>query len=297
MKTKVTTKRPTTLRGRVKRHARLAVVPHRENQFRPHLIRWYGIMVLLVVVSITLGGSLWQKGQILGVEASITSTDLLNDTNNERQKGGEQPLHYSEQLAAAAFLKAQDMFRQQYWAHTAPDGTTPWHWFAQAGYNYASAGENLAKNFTSTDTVIAAWMASQKHRENILNTDFKDVGFAVMDGMLDGRQTTIIVALYGQPTSAVAGASVPAPLTFAPDDGLSPISRFGVALQSMAPMTLGSILLLLVGTVVALFTHAYRRQLPRPIRESWRYHHGAYKAIGLTAIIVAVITLYSGGQI
>ncbi len=292
------TKKPAkneAIHKRVKRHAKLAVVPHAANGFRPHLVRWYGVTAMLIVAFVAFASSHASTGSILGVQANITSIDLLADTNAERAKVGEEPLAYNEQLSSAAFLKAQDMLNQQYWAHVAPDGTTPWQWFAKVGYNYAYAGENLAKNFTSTNTTVAAWMESVHHRENILNKNYKDVGFAVVDGVLDGKQTTLIVALYAAPTSAVAGATSTA--VSAPTDGLGLLSRVGVAFQSMSPAVLGSVVLLLIGVFVALLAHSYRKRLPVALQRSWRYHHGAYKAVGLTAFAVVLVALYSGGQI
>lgn len=294
------TKKPAqrqAIHKRVHRHAKLAVVPHVSNQFRPHLVRWYGLAAIFVVVFVAFAASNFSSsGTVLGTKANVTALGLLNDTNTERTRQGEEALRYDEQLSSAAFLKAQDMFKQQYWAHTAPDGTTPWKWFGEAGYNYAFAGENLAKNFTTTQATVTAWMASTHHRENILNPQYSDVGFAVMDGILNGKQTTIVVALYGTPASAVAGvaAQTSASGESAP---LSVVARFGVALQSMTPAMLGSIALLFGGAVVALVAHAYRKQLPVAVRRSWRYHHGLYKSVGLMTVAIVLVALYSGGQI
>lgn len=283
---------------RVTRRAKLAVVPHAANDFHPHMVRWYGIAGMLLIAVVAFASShLATNTSILGVKANITALELLDDTNAERTKQGEKPLQYNEQLSTAAYLKARDMFAKQYWAHTAPDGTTPWHWFAEAGYDYADAGENLAKNFTTTEATVAAWMASTHHRENILNINYKDVGFAVMDGTLDGQQTTLIVALYGAPISAVAGATNMANTTAATGNDSSVIARLGSAVQSMTPAVLGSVVLLVAGVLVALVAHAYRRRLPLAVKRSWRYHHGLYKALGLASAVVMIVALYSGGQI
>lgn len=280
---------------RAKRHVKLATWPHAANQFRPHVVRWYGIVGILAVVFVAFGTSNMQmNGTVLGTKANIATVELLNDTNAERAKKNETALKFNEKLSNAAFLKAQDMFKQQYWAHTAPDGTTAWHWFANAGYNYAYAGENLAKNFATADATVAAWMASQRHKDNILNPNYTDVGFAVVDGALNNKPTTLIVALYGRPAAAVAGVATQAP---AVNSDIGTITRFGVALKSMTPALLGSLIILLTSAVIALGAHAYRRRLPVSLRRSWRYHHGLYKAVGLTSVAVMLVALYSGGQI
>lgn len=300
MKKTKTTRSPLSVHKHVRHHVKMAVVPHRANQFRPHVVRWYGLTVLAVLVGVLFFGSnLASTGSVLGTRATIGTTDLLRDTNVQRAHGHESPLKLNDELSRAAFMKAQDMFKQQYWAHVAPDGTTPWAWFAKVGYNYAYAGENLAKNFPSADATVAAWMASPMHRANILNTHYTDVGFAVVDGQLDGKQTTLVVALYGDPVASAQVAGVTTiPKTDAPLIGATSVmTQFGMLLQSMTPATLSSVVLLLFGAVVALIAHTYRRQLPTAVRRSWKYHHGLYKAIGLTSFAIMIVGLYSGGQI
>ncbi len=292
------TKRP--IHHKVHRHLKLTFVPHVANQFRPHLVRSYGILVILGLVGAAFVASNPQlaESSVLGSQATVSSEQLLDDTNAERTNQQLQPLAYNETLAAAAFLKAQDMFKEQYWAHTSPKGATPWQWFAEAGYNYAYAGENLAKNFTTADAAVTAWMGSPDHRKNILNAQYTEVGFAVADGVLNGKHAKLIVALYGAPAApTVAGALAPQSVSPAGPAALSPITRFGVAVQSMTPAVLGSVVLLLFAALVAIATHAYRHRLPKPVRMSWRYHHGLYKSVGLTAVAVVLVALYSGGQI
>ncbi|CAG8754041.1 18188_t:CDS:2, partial [Dentiscutata erythropus] len=41
-----------------------------------------------------------------------------------------------------------------------------------------SAGENVAEGYSDEKSVMAGWMASPGHRDNILNPGFKDAGFA-----------------------------------------------------------------------------------------------------------------------
>jgi uncharacterized protein YkwD len=44
------------------------------------------------------------------------------------------------------------------------------------GYNWQTAGENIATGFTTPRQVVAAWMASPDHCRNILDPNFRDVG-------------------------------------------------------------------------------------------------------------------------
>ena len=57
-------------------------------------------------------------------------------------------------LNEAAQLKAQDMFRYNYWAHTSPRGVEPWKWLGDVGYTYSIAGENLAKNYPTAVATV-----------------------------------------------------------------------------------------------------------------------------------------------
>lgn len=294
---KPTTKKNTTLRHKAHKLARNAVVPHAKNHYRPYLVRRHGLVALIALVSLLqFGYNFMQTGSVLGQATDITQQRLLAVTNQERLKQGAGSLRLNTELDNAAQAKADDMFAQQYWAHTAPNGVTPWQWFDQAGYKYEHAGENLAKGFSSTNGVVLAWMESPEHRKNLLDTQFRDVGFAVKQGILDGKETTIIVALYGTPESGAGIVDAPKVLA-AVDSQMGPISRFGVGLQSMTPAALGSILLLLVALVVALVAHAYRKKLPKQLRISWYRHHGLYKAVGISCVVLLLVAMYSGGQV
>lgn len=279
----------------------MTFVPHKANQYRPHLIRSYGlVVVLLLIIGVQGTYNFAKTGSVLGVQASITSDQLLNDTNNQRVESKLPTLKLNSQLSQAAYLKANDMFQSQYWAHISPSGVTPWHWFNAAGYNYDYAGENLAKNFTTADAATTAWMASTEHRANILGAHYTDVGFAVVTGVLQGQNTVLIVALFGDPASqgtpAVAGVQTKN-LNAAPPQSINIITRVGMAVQSLTPAALGSAFLMIIVAGVALAAHFYRRKLPKALQQSWYRHHGVLKAAGTMSLLLVVVVLYGGGQI
>ncbi len=99
------------------------------------------------------------------------------------------------------------MLAKGYWAHVAPDGTEPWDFFKAVGYKYRYAGENLARDFNSASGAVEGWMASPSHRENMLSPKYKEIGVAVIEGNLNGREATIVVQLFG--TLASEPAVVP----------------------------------------------------------------------------------------
>jgi len=278
---------------------KLALWPHKANHYRPHLVRRQGLSIVLAFM--VMGHMLYNigtGGSVLGARTTMTDAQLLTATNTEREKYGFEKLGLNDKLAQAAALKAQDMFEKQYWAHESPDGVTPWHWIQQTEYGYDYAGENLAKNFHTAESTVTAWMASSEHRANLLSAQYSDVGFAVVEGMLDGQATTLVVALYGHEVTQSAPAPLETTTTSAPiDQSLSPIARLGVAIQSLSPAALGSVVVLFFVAMVALAAHGYRKKLPKKLQQSWYRHHGLMKASGLISLSIVVLVLYSGGQI
>lgn len=292
-----TTRARRSAHRKVTHHAKQLLVPHRHNKYQPHLVRKTGLIaVIALVFAVQVFYNLSTGGIVLGGESNVTTERLLDLTNKERARYHQSALQFDDKLADAATFKAEDMFKENYWAHTSPGGATPWQWFGKADYSYSYAGENLAKDFKTAESVMSAWMNSPEHRKNILSNNYTDIGFSVTNGELNGKATTLVVAMYGAPKSGVTLATQPAVLA-ATDNNQSLMTQFGRHLQSMTPVALSSILLLLTTAIVAGVAHLYRKQLPKPLRVSWRKHHGLYKAAGMTCLAVIFIALYSGGQI
>ena len=134
---------------------------------------------------------------VLGVSSDVSTQELMILTNEKRQDNGLGALTIDDRLSQAAAGKASDMFNKDYWAHNAPDGTTPWSFIKGAGYNYIYAGENLARGFKSAQDVVNAWMASPEHRQNMLSSSYQNVGFAVATGKLTGEDTILVVEMLG----------------------------------------------------------------------------------------------------
>lgn len=175
-------------------------IPRQSNNHRSKLLHNKSIFVIIIslfLLQIVIVPVKNNFPQILGTTTNISSQELLLLTNKARQENGLSPLVMNEALSRAAQLKGTDMLKKNYWAHYAPDGTTPWFFFNQVGYQYAYAGENLARGFTATDDIVKAWMTSPAHRENVLSPKYRDVGFAVIEGNLGGEKTLLVVELFG----------------------------------------------------------------------------------------------------
>lgn len=174
--------------------------PQESNNHRPKILHLSSLIIavfLILIATIPFSFTREKYPYVLGVSSSITHEELLELTNQEREKIGVNPLRLDPDLSSAASMKALDMFERDYWSHTAPDGTTPWSFIKQAGYDYVYAGENLARGFSNANDVVAAWMASSDHRENMLSGNFQDVGFAVEEGNLAGEDTILVVEELG----------------------------------------------------------------------------------------------------
>lgn len=185
------------------------IYPHFHNQHRPYAIRHQALFIFVTLVALTqiIANALVGDPKILGYATNITKSDIVKLTNQERASAGITTLRENSLLDQAAALKAADMFKKDYWAHFAQDGTTPWYFFGQVGYKYTWAGENLARDFQTSGGVVAGWMASTAgHRENVLNKNFTEIGVAVKNGILQGEETTLVVQLFARPVSYTAAA-------------------------------------------------------------------------------------------
>lgn len=184
--------------------------PQRSNNHRPRLLHpdaflvYATLSVFFVVGMLSLTRLSQKVGDVLGFSSTITPAEVIVQTNLQREKLGLPPLISNKALNEAALAKAQDMMSKQYWAHTAPDGTQPWTFFKQFKYEYSVAGENLARDFGNTSDMVNAWMDSPTHRANIIHNKYTEIGIAVVDGKLNGIETTLVVQFFGTPAQQAA---------------------------------------------------------------------------------------------
>lgn len=188
-------------------------IPHPKTHEKAHLLSWhflaiYVLLFMLLRVSFDLA-NIYQPG-VLGINSNIGTQQIIEDTNKERQKQNLPLLRENKALSQAAYLKAQNMFEENYWAHFSPSGKDPWGFILGSGYKFSYAGENLAKNFYNSSDVVSAWMDSPTHRDNILNSNYQDIGIAVVEGTLGGQKTTLVVQMFGKTYEAVAAIPPPA---------------------------------------------------------------------------------------
>jgi len=191
----------------VKLHWHHFFVPHEKNNHRAFLLQpsFIGLFIAVYLLNQSFIKLLTMaRPGVLGYSSEITAQKVYEDTNTQRLKQNLAPLHYNPKLSESATKKGEDMFKNNYWAHNSPDGTTPWDFFRAQGYEYSIAGENLAKDFYDTDTMMKAWMNSPTHRENIMNPKYQEIGIGVVNGVLNGVKTTLVVQHFGTPIDPMA---------------------------------------------------------------------------------------------
>lgn len=187
-------------------------LPHPKTHNRAYLISKKALLVyllLFVMMQLSFAGISRSKPGVLGITSDIEQPDLITLTNQERAQNGLLPLKENHELDVAATAKAQNMFQENYWAHFAPSGKSPWDFIHGSGYQFTYAGENLARNFTNSQDIMTAWMNSPSHKENIVNTHYQEIGIAVVDGTLLGQKTTLVVQEFGTPVEALAENNTP----------------------------------------------------------------------------------------
>lgn len=110
--------------------------------------------------------------------STVTQFELqvVELTNQERQKAGVAPLSIDTPLMNAAREKSQNMKDYNYFSHTSPNLGSPFDRLKALGISYRAAAENIAKGQSSPEEVVKSWMNSQGHRENILNEQFTHIG-------------------------------------------------------------------------------------------------------------------------
>lgn len=198
------------------RHLHHQVLPHLHEDGQEHQAHGLSLLALFVYLQIfVLSGVGFyiikaKAPAILGA-ATFGADQIISLTNAKRAENGLPALAFNSQLAQAAAGKASNMFAENYWAHFAPSGKTPWNFITGAGYKYVYAGENLARDFSDAPSVVNAWMNSPSHRSNLLDKNFKEIGVAVADGTLTGVSGILVVQMFGTPVSGVAAASTTAP--------------------------------------------------------------------------------------
>ena len=109
-------------------------------------------------------------------QLSAYEQQVVDLTNAERAKNGLPSLKVDNNLSKVAREKSSDMQRNNYFSHQSPTYGSPFDMMKQFGITYKSAGENIAMGQKTPNEVVQAWMNSEGHRANILNSSYTHIG-------------------------------------------------------------------------------------------------------------------------
>lgn len=199
---------------RVKDH----FIPHTGNKYHPHILRHRSLIGMSAILVAVKAFAFLIPLMIPGASYAdtlpakpITNTAIVEGANTARVAAGLTKLVTDQRLALAAQTKAEDMVKNGYFSHTAPNGETALDLIRKTDYPVHYAAENLAVHFVKADDVQQGWMDSPTHRLNIMDPRYQDIGVGVANGYFEHQETTFVVELMGSPiekkTTPVASLS------------------------------------------------------------------------------------------
>ena len=132
------------------------------------------------------------------VEPNDIEKRAFEQTNSMRVKSGLAPLAWDGELCRMARVHSESMSRLGFFSHITPEGKQLRDRARLVGIlRYAVLGENIAYNQGFADPgafAVERWMQSEKHRANILSTEFRAMAigsFVAADGSVYLTQTFI----------------------------------------------------------------------------------------------------------
>lgn len=195
---------------------------------------WTASLVGLLMVGCQEGALPLAPDSVTGVDASAVTVpcsnpvdceeldqQLIDAINVERLKAGVGPLKRNASLTAIADFYACRMIDGGFFDHVDPEeGSTVDYRAVVFGYAFAKIGENLAAGQSTVEEAVHNWMQSPKHRANMLDPAFTEIGVAVKDG---GEYRRYWVQEIGRPLSAGLESRPPPPTSqrTPPDDAAS----------------------------------------------------------------------------
>lgn len=110
--------------------------------------------------------------------------ELINKARSQGRKCGDEyneavePLVWNELLERLAYNHSHDMVENNFFDHTGSDGRTLGDRLDSTGYSWGISAENIGLGYSDEKTLIAEWLNSHDHCQNIMNGVFTEVGVA-----------------------------------------------------------------------------------------------------------------------
>lgn len=139
-------------------------------------------------------------------DIDVLKTNVIELTNEVREKEGLKPLLVSDTLSISAQSKSDHMVTHDYFSHIGPQGETFSTFLKNTDFIYDKAGENLALGKDDMSLVMKQWLASKKHRKNIVDSRFDHIGIGIAQKN-DG--TYAITQHFGRERNRAALPAIP----------------------------------------------------------------------------------------
>jgi uncharacterized protein YkwD len=111
---------------------------------------------------------------------SLDADKARDMINAYRKSKGLRPLKLNVTLTEAAKAHSRDLAKWDRISHYGSDGSNPWDRVKRVGYPAKLAAENVGTGQISIDEVIKGWQSSPGHNKNLLLTDAKEMGIALV---------------------------------------------------------------------------------------------------------------------
>lgn len=115
---------------------------------------------------------------ILALVLIMNNQDIVMVINQYRGFNHLPALQTSQTLEKTTEYRVNDMVNSNYFAHNKFSNI-----LEIFNVNFKIAGENIAKGYDNESKLVDAWMASPKHRKQILDKRFKYIGVSNQDGI------------------------------------------------------------------------------------------------------------------
>lgn len=128
-------------------------------------------------------------------------SQVLSLINQARASNGLPALQRNQALSSAAYVHSRDMACRDFVDHIGSDGSRWYQRITAQGYGYTKASENIYVGNPQfggdPNGAYTWWMNSQIHRDNILNTEMKEVGigYAYSPDSSYGGYYTVVFAI------------------------------------------------------------------------------------------------------
>ncbi len=164
------------------------------KQFLPHPREFARRLspLLLAIALAAAGLSGRAQAEALTNCSAASVEDALRQINEARARGavcrrsGEvataAPVQWSERLAAVALMQAREQAALNRMGHRDTQNRGLGERLRLLGYRFGSAVENVAVGYPAAADVFGAWLESEGHCENLMNTKVVEFGLACHDG-------------------------------------------------------------------------------------------------------------------